>query len=59
MGALAGFRDADFIASDAVDISQAVHLVMKEHPKQYRPREDCGAQVLDSAIAPAVAGPAG
>jgi hypothetical protein len=33
MGVLAGFRDDDFIARDEVDISRAVHMVTKEHPK--------------------------
>ena len=56
---LAGFRDDDFIASDAVDLSGAVHMVPKKHPKQHPPREDGGEQALDSAIAPAFAGPAG
>jgi hypothetical protein len=59
MGVLAGFRDDDFIASDEVDISRAVHMLTKEHPKQHRPREDGGEQALDGAIAAAFAGPAG
>jgi len=33
MGVLAGFRHDDFIASDDIDISWAVHMVTKEHPK--------------------------
>ena len=59
MGALAGFGDDDFIASDEVDIVRAVHMLTKEHPKQHRPRDDGGEQALDGAIAPAFAGPAG
>jgi hypothetical protein len=59
MGVLAGFRDDDFIARDAVDISRAVHMLTKEHPKQHRPREDGGEQALDGAIAATCAGPAG
>ena len=59
MGVLAGFRDDDFIASDEVDISRAVHMMPKKHPKQHRPWEDGGEQALESARAPAFAGPAG
>ena len=59
MGVLAGFRDDDFIASDAVDISRAVHMLTKEHPKQHRPREDGGKPALDGAITAAFASPAG
>src|SRR5215468_2144731 len=59
MSMLAGFRDDDFIASDDVDISRAVHMLTKEHPKQHRPREDGGEQTLDGTIAAAFAGPAG
>jgi hypothetical protein len=59
MGVLAGFRDDDFIASDEVDISRAVHMLTKEHPKQHRPREDGGEQALDGAITAALASPAG
>ena len=59
MGALASFRDDDFIASDQGDVIRAVHMVTKEHPKQHRPRDDCREQALDGAIAPAFAGPAG
>src|SRR4030095_8396296 len=59
MGVLAGFRDDDFIARDEVDISRAVHMLTKEHPKQHRPREDGGKPALDGAIAAAFASPAG
>ena len=59
MGVLAGFGDDDFIASDEVDISRAVHMLTKEHPKQHRPRDDGGEKALDGAIAAAFAGPAG
>src|SRR5262244_3110748 len=59
MGVLAGFRDDDFIASDEVDISGAVHMLTKEHPKQHRPWQDGGEQALDGTIAAAFAGPAG
>jgi hypothetical protein len=58
-GMLAGFRNDDCIASDAVAISRAVHLLTKEPPKQHRPREDGREQALDGAIAAAFAGPAG
>ena len=59
MGVLADFRDDDFIASDEVDISRAVHMLTKEHPKQHRPREDGGKPALDGAITAAFASPAG
>jgi hypothetical protein len=59
MGVLAGFRDDDFIASDEGDISWAVPMLTKAHPKQHRPREDGGEQALDGAIAATFAGPAG
>src|SRR5262249_6712095 len=59
MGVLAGFRDDDFIASDEVDISGAVHMLTKEHPKQHRPWQDGGEQALDGTIAAVFAGLAG
>src|SRR5215831_14891495 len=37
MGVLAGFCHDDFITRDEVDISRAVEMLTKEHPKQHRP----------------------
>ena len=59
MGVLASFRHDDVIASNEVDLSRAVHMLTKEHPKQHRPWENGGEPTLDGAIAATLAGPAG
>src|SRR3712207_6799208 len=58
MRTLAGFGHDDFIARHEVDVTRTVHMMPEEDPKQDAPRDDRGEHALDSAIAPAFAGPA-
>src|SRR5215510_7723437 len=59
MGRLARFGDHHFIAREQVDISRAVEMVTKKHPKQRPPREEGGEKALDCTIATTMASPAG